>query len=225
MRVGSLEGHRLWAPTYDLNANPLLALERRAMREQLKSLDTTSILDVGCGTGQSLAPLLRSASTAFGVDACQEMLEQAAKNACLLGRLASADAERLPFPAGFASLVLCSMTLSYVDDLIGVFKEFARVCTPGGAVAISDMHPDAQAAGWTRSFKAGGLHIELDHHCRSWEAIGRAAEQVGLGTGACTSLCFGEPERPIFKHVDKADIFATIRKTPALWLGIWKKPC
>jgi ubiquinone/menaquinone biosynthesis C-methylase UbiE len=194
------------------------------MREQLQSLDKNFVLDVACGTGQSLAPLQRSGSMVFGVDACQEMLGQAARCTSLRGRLAVANAEQLPFPAGFASLVLCSMALSYFDNLAEVFEEFARVSAPGASVAVSDMHPEAQAAGWTRSFRAGKLQVELDHHRRSWEEIERTAEHAGLEACACTSVFFGEQERPIFERADKAALFATIQKKPALCLAIWKKP-
>ena len=194
------------------------------MRQQLPSLDKTFVLDVACGTGQSLVPLQRTGSIVFGIDECQEMLRQAAKCTSLPGRLAVANAEQLPFSEGFASLVLCSMALSYFGNLVQVFEEFARVSAPGASVAVSDMHPEAEAAGWSRSFRAGKLHVEIDHHCRSWEEVGRTAKHAGLKVCAYTAVFFGEEERPIFERADKAALFATIKKKPALYLAIWKKP-
>src|SRR5947209_3754795 len=111
MRVSAIEGHRLWAPVYDSGLNPLVALERRAMRNLVKPLRPSRMIDVACGTGKWLLHFQQAGSQVFGCDACQEMLSEATKTPSLRGRIALGDAERIPFSNSIADLVLCSISL------------------------------------------------------------------------------------------------------------------
>jgi len=128
MLVPALEGHRLWAPLYDLGANPLLALERRAMWNVLEPLQAKKVIDVACGTGQWLLHLQQAGSDVFGCDLCQEMLDEAQKIFSLRGRLARADAECIPFRTSMADLVLCSVSLGYFHDLDRVWESSVMNC-------------------------------------------------------------------------------------------------
>ena len=224
-RVSAAEGHRLWAPVYDSGVNPLRALERRAMRERVNSAGATRVLDVACGTGEALFDFQQSGPAVFGVDACKEMLEEAVKFPSLRGHLVSGNAERLPFRTGCADLVVCSLALGYFDDLDCVFAEFARVAAPGGSIAVSDVHPDALAAGWTRSFSSGAARFELDHYCRSLAQIERSAAGTGLEDCALSEVSFAEPELPIFRSAGRDALFEDLRKVPALFIAMWRKPC
>jgi malonyl-CoA O-methyltransferase len=75
-RVLSVDkGYELWAPTYDQDLNPLLALEERVLTPLLPSLQGKVVLDLGCGTGRWLKRLLESgASEGAGLDASSAML-------------------------------------------------------------------------------------------------------------------------------------------------------
>ena len=126
MLVSPIEGHRFWAPVYDSGLNPILALERRSMRNLLKSLRPATVIDMACGTGQWLLHFQQAGSEVFGCDACEEMLSQARKHSTLRGRVALADAENIPFCDGTADLILCSFSLGYFRDIDHVFREFER---------------------------------------------------------------------------------------------------
>jgi ubiquinone/menaquinone biosynthesis C-methylase UbiE len=225
MRLSAIEGHRVWAPVYDSSLNPLLAMERRAMRDLLKPLRPTRMIDVACGTGQWLLLFQQAGSDVFGCDACEAMLREATKTLSLRGRVALADAARIPFNDSIADLVLCSISLGYFHDLDRVFREFARAAKPGGFIAVSDLHPDALTSGWTRSFKVGGQRYELDHYNRTLQEIGGAAAGAGLRTKSCQEICFGAPELPVFQRSGKENLFSRVTRTPALFIGLWEKPC
>ena len=88
MRVSPLEGHRIWASSYDAGDNPLLALERRSMKKLLHSIKPSTAIDVGCGSGRWLLRLQKAGVNVIGVDFCEEMLAEARRHPSLRGRLA-----------------------------------------------------------------------------------------------------------------------------------------
>jgi len=224
-RVSAIEGHSLWAPLYDLAPNPLLALERRTMRNLLESLRPAVMVDVACGTGQWLLHFQQLGSSVFGVDACEQMLNEARKNMSLHRRVVLGHAERLPFRESVSNLVLCSMALGYFHDLHRVFREFARVSAPGACIAVSDLHPNAIASGWTRSFKLGETRYKIDHYCHSLEKIGDAAATAGLRSMLYKTAHLDDPELSTFKRAGKEELLSTLRNTPALSVSLWEKPC
>ena len=134
------------------------------------------------------------------------------------------DASALPFPSCVSDLTLCSFAAGYIRDLSAAIAEMARITRRGGQVIISDLHPAAIAAGWTRSFRASDVVYEIEHASRSAEEILEDAFQCGLELEAQHSACFGEPERPIFEAAGKAEAFEELAKTPAVWIGVWTKP-
>lgn len=225
IRISAIEGHRLWASVYDRGPNPVLALERRGMSEVLKPLQPSKVLDVACGTGKWLSLFQQAGSEVFGCDACQEMLSEATKNVSLRGRVVLADAERIPFRASLADLVLCSISLGYFRSIDRVFRELARVAKPGAFIAVSDLHPEALAHGWTRSFKLGEQLYELEHYPWAIEEVTTAARGAGLRKTVYRELAFDTPEFSIFKLARKEDVFRTARTIPAVFIALWEKPC
>jgi SAM-dependent methyltransferase len=229
MLVSAIEGHRLWAPIYDSGLNPIVALERRAMWDVLRGLRPAKLLataiDVACGTGHCLSHLQQTGWQVFGCDACEQMLRQANERVSLRGRVALADAERIPFSASIASLVLCSLSLGYFHNADRAFCEFARISKPGGRIAISDLHPTALNAGWTRSFKLGGQRYEIAHHRRTLKEIRASASAAGLRIKSHHDVHFGDPELPTFQQNGKENLFRVTMSIPALFISVWEKPC
>ena len=65
MRVSALEGHRIWAASYDSGDNPLLALERRSMESLLDFIMPSNVIDVGCGSGRWLGYFQKGGAHVF----------------------------------------------------------------------------------------------------------------------------------------------------------------
>ena len=55
MLLSASVAYRMWAPSYDADPNPLLALEARVVRDLLPGLYSRIVVDVGCGTGAWLS--------------------------------------------------------------------------------------------------------------------------------------------------------------------------
>jgi ubiquinone/menaquinone biosynthesis C-methylase UbiE len=224
-RVSAIEGHALWAPVYDSGPNPLLHLERRSMNALLQDLRPSVMIDVACGTGSWLLHFLQGGTKVFGIDACEPMLREAERNRSLRGRFSLGEAESLPFRARTANLVLCSMSLGYFQDLVQIFQEFSRVSMPGAYIAVSDLHPAAIDAGWTRSFKRGEHHYELATRFHSLEEVSQAAFSAGLRFRSQEVAYIADPEFSILRSAGKEKLFRTLTSIPALFLSLWEKPC
>jgi ubiquinone/menaquinone biosynthesis C-methylase UbiE len=218
-----MEGHRNWAASYDAGPNPLLALETRLLLERLSPLRATRFLDIACGTGRWMLLAQQCGSRVFGVDFCPEMLLQASRKPGLAGCLSLADACRVPIADGAADLALCSFALGYLASLDQAIAEMARVSRRGGHVVITDPHPRALAAGWTRSFRSDGQVYEMDHHLHPIAAWLAAAESAGLSLDWCLEASFGEPEREIFRQAGKDSLFPELSRIPALLAMSWTK--
>ena len=136
--VGVSEGYRLWAPFYDDSENPLIELERPAIRKLMLSLGGRRILDVGCGTGRHLEWLRPVSEAALGIDPSEGMLERAQAKGLevRLGALPN-----LPVGDRAVDAVVCALVLEHVPDLRAAFKEIHRVLAPGGSLVVSSFHP------------------------------------------------------------------------------------
>ena len=67
-RPGVCKGYDLWAETYDMTPNPLVALDRRVTLKTLNPGVGERVLDAGCGTGAHLAAIGRTRSRPVGLD-------------------------------------------------------------------------------------------------------------------------------------------------------------
>jgi demethylmenaquinone methyltransferase/2-methoxy-6-polyprenyl-1,4-benzoquinol methylase len=101
-----------------------------------------AILDVCCGTGD--LALAYAAASGPGVrlvasDFCRPMLDRGVEKARRAGSAiewVEADAQALPFPAAAFDLVTVAFGLRNIADTQAGLAEMARVCKPGGTLAI-----------------------------------------------------------------------------------------
>jgi ubiquinone/menaquinone biosynthesis C-methylase UbiE len=214
-----LEGHALWASTYDNDPNPLLALEERELEPLLPGLKSKYVLDVGCGTGRWLARLLRrGAHQCVGIDLSGEMLRRAKRKPSLRGRLLRADCLSLPVRDSVADLIVCSFAAGYVDNLRRLAGELARVSRPRGQVFITDFHPSGHLRGWKRAFRHGEELVEISSFAHSLEQIERDFVAEGFDLRTCLAPCLTESEKWIFEEKQKSHLYEIAREVPAIFI-------
>lgn len=129
------------APSYNAHA----FLQRKTADHLLTltpcSLNTGTIVDLGCGTGYSLKGL----ATRFrhpdllALDSAPGMAAIAAK--CQIGSTAIGRAERLPIRRHSCSLIFSNMVFQWCPSLTPVIAECLRALKPGGSLCFSLPNP------------------------------------------------------------------------------------
>jgi SAM-dependent methyltransferase len=218
--VEAADGYRIWAGNYDDQPNPILALEMRVLSERIGNVAGSRFLDAGSGTGRWMQWAAGRGACVFGVDACSQMVTEAERKPRLRGRSAIADVCSIPLAGDSVDLALCSFTIGYLPSPAPVFRELARVSRQ---VIVSDLHPEAVRAGWTRSFRAENRVYELVHHPHSAAEFDDCARRAGLNRKWRIEASFGEPEREVFRRAGKESIFDAARQIPAVLITIWQR--
>ncbi|MDX1564853.1 MAG: methyltransferase domain-containing protein, partial [Phycisphaeraceae bacterium] len=97
------------------------------------------VLDVCCGGGRHLEPLLAMGFSAWGVDLSSDLLALAARRPALRGRLVRADARALPFVVCFDWLVNLFTSFGYFRDEADNRRQLAGMAEalrPGGRLVL-----------------------------------------------------------------------------------------
>ena len=223
--VSVQDGYKRWAETYDKTPNPLLALEERHLASLLPNLVGSNVLDLACGTGRWLAPLLsRGARAVVGIDFSTAMLDVARRrhrsgDCCVV----LADGMRLPFQASVFDFALSSFALNHFEDLQALARELARAMKVKGQLMLSEMHPDACDRGWRPGFRDihGSVQITILSH--PTQRVISSFQSNGFAFLRSHDLFFSEPERPIFLASAKGAIFESSRHIPAIQVYEFRK--
>lgn len=97
------------------------------------------VLDIGCGTGvlaRAAARSLGANGSVTGVDVNNDMLTVASDTPEVVS-WRCAPAEQLPFGDDSFDRVLSQFALMFFDDRPAAVAEMARVCRPGGSIAVA----------------------------------------------------------------------------------------
>jgi len=117
------------------------------------------VLDVSTGAGHTALAFAPRVAHVIASDLTPEMLATAQRLAAELGianiEFKPADAQALPFEDNTFDLVTNRLALHHYADAHKAVAEMARVCKPGGIVALTDnvVPPDKQTAGYINHFE------------------------------------------------------------------------
>lgn len=168
--------------------------------EMAALLPGEEVLDVACGTGAITFPAaaaVASGGTVVGVDISDEMVKRCRAEALRRGLERSgferAEADRLDYPDGRFTSVLCSLGLMYVPDPGVALREFLRVLRPGGQTVVG-VWGARKNCGWAGIFPIVDARVRsevcpLFFQLGTGEALRRALEAAGFEEVEVRRLC------------------------------------
>ncbi len=136
-----------WSSTYD-GAGLQWSTYRPvhdAVMSRLRGVDPSTVVDLGCGTGQLTRRLIRRfpAAEVIGVDLSDGMLARAAVRTGRSGpgtvTLVRADAHDLPFAPASVDVVVCTESFHWYRDQRRVVDHLAIMLRPGGRLLIASI--------------------------------------------------------------------------------------
>lgn len=177
-----------WSATYDRPGLQLFTYRpiHDAVLAQLDGLEPSTVVDLGCGTGQLTQRLMRRFPDAdiVGVDVSDGMLTEAAGRLRQVGGdaqpLVRADALQLPFAASSVDLVVCTESFHWYPDQAAALAELARVLNPGGRLLIASIATVTGAGDrlLRRATSAGGRTIRALPPHRMCQLLARSGFEV-----------------------------------------------
>jgi ubiquinone/menaquinone biosynthesis C-methylase UbiE len=177
-----------WSVTYDRPGLQLFTYRpiHDAVLAQLDGLEQSTVVDLGCGTGQLTQRLMRRFPDAeiVGVDVSDGMLTEAAGRLRQVGGdaqpLVRADALHLPFAASSVDLVVCTESFHWYPDQAAALAELARVLNPGGRLLIASIATVTGAGDrlLRRATSAGGRTIRALPPHRMRQLLARSGFEV-----------------------------------------------
>lgn len=117
------------------------------------------VLDVATGTGNAAIAAARYGCDVTGVDYVEALLERGRERAAAEGlavTFTEADAEHLPYPDASFDAVLSCVGVMFTPDHEQAAAELARVCRPGGTIALANWTPSGFVG---RMFQTVAAHV------------------------------------------------------------------
>lgn len=117
------------------------------------------VLDVACGTGNVAIPAARKGAVVSGVDIAPNLLAQARQRAAdehLNASFDEGDAEQLPYGDDHFDVVITMFGAMFGPRPETVASELARVCRPGGMIAMANWVPQGLIA---EQFALGNRYV------------------------------------------------------------------
>ena len=164
------------------------------------------LLDVGCGPGTLTADLAGQVASVHALEQTEAALDLARAEVARRGlanvSFTSGDVHRLDLPDDRFDVVHAHQVLQHVADPVQALREMARVCRPGGLVAVRESDYLAftwfpESAGLSRWMElyqaaaaANGGEPQAGRRLLSWA---RAAGLTDVRAGSST-WCFATPE-------------------------------
>ncbi len=152
-----------------LRTEPFFVHEKAVLLSGLELRGGERSLDVGCGTGEDTAELVRAGCVATGLDRSSTMLTEARRRHPGVPFVAC-DANRLPFAAASLDRIRVDRVVQHLPHAAAALREWLRVLASAGRIAI--LEPDLTTA------RIDGLDARAAEVVAAWRAGTRPGAAV-----------------------------------------------
>ncbi|MBE6071857.1 MAG: methyltransferase domain-containing protein [Clostridium butyricum] len=135
--------------------------------DEVKKEQFHSLLDVGCGTGNTISLLNDQFPNKkyTGMDLSENMIKVAKKKNISNASFMTGDAENMPFSNNQFDVIICKESFHHYPNVEKFFKECYRVLKNGGRLIIMDVEPPSKIIRWVynhiilRFANKGDVHV------------------------------------------------------------------
>jgi SAM-dependent methyltransferase len=169
------------------------------------------VLDVATGTGNVALRAAQAGAVVTGVDLTPELFTTARRRAAELAVAVDwveGDAEALPFDDGQFQRVFSTFGVQFAPRHEQAARELARVCRPGGAVALANWTPEGQVGDL---FRIMGRYLPAPPSFASPPALWGSEQHVRDLLGDELELSFERAAAAL--HFDSADAYVAFMET------------
>ena len=145
-----------------------LELEIKLLMDLLSPEKGQRILDIGCGTGMSLEPLLDKGLNLTGLDPSQYMLDLALKRFETAVDLHRGSAEELPFDDNAFDSAFFFTSLEFTDRPAKAIEEACRVAKDSVVLCVLNRHAPLNMTRRVKSFFVPNIYTNA-HFFSIWE--------------------------------------------------------
>jgi len=174
------------ADVYDFLSERAEGPVRAAGVELLSASPDERVLEIGCGTGHSVADLASVARQVLAIDLSEKMLQRSKASLMQRGvadraRLICADAAHLPLRPAAVDAVFMSFTLELFDtaEIPVVLAECKQVIKPNGRIVVVGMSKKGPGGLLEEAYEWSHRHFPNYIDCRPI-FVARALEAAGF---------------------------------------------
>ncbi len=201
-----------------IGALPQVQAYKRRTFDLLEVSEGSSVLDVGCGTGddaRELAKRVGESGRVIGLDSSEALLGEARRRAEADGlrvEFRLGDARDLQFPDGSFDACRIDRVLHHLDDPRAAVDELVRVTRLGGKVVIHepDMEMNLVDAA-DRDVTRRVMNFFSDRHPAGW--VGRRLHALARGAGLVDIVV--EPDVWVWTNYEEAMRILWLDRTAA----------
>jgi SAM-dependent methyltransferase len=143
-----------------------------------------TVLDLGCGSGENIVPLLTRGARVLGIDICPDLIaiaQRRLRDADMKASVSVDSAYETGLPDESIDLIFCIALIHHLDIKL-VRDEMWRILRPGGVVILKEPIRFSKTCGWLRrllpapedisDFEHPLTHEELDAVTQPFEVEG-----------------------------------------------------
>jgi SAM-dependent methyltransferase len=175
-------GYDRWAAIYDSYANSTVFTDDFAFPPVWAHLKGCKVLELGCGTGRHTVRLAAAGNVVTGLDISPGMLAEARKKLTGFANVTLIEGDLLAMSLEGFDAVVTALVLEHIADLEAFFLAAGRALRDGGAMFLSEIHPERIAGGTQANFVDAqtGETIRLRSFVHAETDIVAAARRAGL---------------------------------------------
>jgi len=166
-------------------------------------------LDVGCGTGNYTAELLKLGGTWKAFDQSELMIKQAKQKSTEI-EWAVLDVAKTPYASASFDAVICSLAIHHFQNLDDAFKEISRILVASGRFVIFTSTPEQMKSYWLNHY----FPVMLEHSITQMPSIDKIQTALNGENLKLVEI------QPFFVSEDLKDLFLySGKQRPEMYLS------